>query len=458
MGALQKRTQRPESFRGTRVSLQVAAVVASGTLALATAVAERRYLSLSLNRPEVRTTLEHFGSSMEDSKTASSQGIIYGSRPGHMWDRVFSLFFTREARDGTRVGGDIIDPYLWGDTRYLLRGESHELAIFLLRQFLDTRADGEIHDLLRRAMFQRDLMAVADWLRPKGNSDDKARYELRNLIGDAIRRLALTSDAIRTLTTDPRAISVGTRTSSIPEQLTESVSNVRELFGPDSPWVCLGDRLGNPIAPTHLRYFDGRSLFYVCITTAQGRRSTLAYLSSLTKLLADSDTKVDVTPARSMMLVNMKAPVGLRTALVRTANVMDRDGNLINSGLVESAHIFSYVAGSDGVVVPAPDLFELRRVGLFAGRGRLVAVGYSQLGHSTFITNGPDPFDRTLSGDVRPGHRILEGCRRCHDLPGLQSVLTLSRERFASGHSLTLRSTALAEETLKQLAWLGSTR
>src|SRR6201987_4719556 len=121
---------------------------------------------------------------------------IYAPDPDQIWNRLFRLFYVRHARNGGQYGGDELDPYLWEETKYLLSGSSHDEALKLLDEFLQQHSDNLVRDPLRRAVFQRDLLGVYEWL--AGLSDERGPLhpELQKRIGEAIRRLALTANEI----------------------------------------------------------------------------------------------------------------------------------------------------------------------------------------------------------------------------------------------------------------------
>jgi len=89
---------------------------------------------------------------------------IYASDPDHIWNRLFRLFYVRHSLDGQRYGGDELDPYLWWQTKYLLSGSSNDEALTLLDEFLGQHSERAVTDPLKRALFQRDLLAIYDWL------------------------------------------------------------------------------------------------------------------------------------------------------------------------------------------------------------------------------------------------------------------------------------------------------
>ena len=104
------------------------------------------------------------GNAQSQSESGPPTRAIYASDPDHIWNRLFRLFYVRHASDGRQYGGDELDPYLWVDTQYLLSGSSHDEALKLLDEFLQQHSERLIADPLKRASFQRDLLAVNDWL------------------------------------------------------------------------------------------------------------------------------------------------------------------------------------------------------------------------------------------------------------------------------------------------------
>ncbi len=92
---------------------------------------------------------------------------IYHPDPQHLWNRLFQQLYRRTAQDAKEYGGDSLDPLLWPETTHLLEESTHEPAIQLLDVFLSTQGEELIADPLKRAMFQRDMWAVFDWLANK---------------------------------------------------------------------------------------------------------------------------------------------------------------------------------------------------------------------------------------------------------------------------------------------------
>jgi hypothetical protein len=100
---------------------------------------------------------------------------------------------------GRQYGGDELDPYLWWQTKYLLSGSSNDQALKLLDEFLGQRSERLVTDPLKRALFQRDLLAIYDWLSLPLDEQTEGRSELQKRVAEIIRRLALSEDQVREL-------------------------------------------------------------------------------------------------------------------------------------------------------------------------------------------------------------------------------------------------------------------
>jgi hypothetical protein len=98
---------------------------------------------------------------------------IYDANPQHPWNQLHAALFLRVGRDGREYGGDRVDPLLWVGSKYLLKGPAHDHAADLLRKFVDTHADRLIDDPLKRALLQRDLWTVFDWIEGQHTNFEK---------------------------------------------------------------------------------------------------------------------------------------------------------------------------------------------------------------------------------------------------------------------------------------------
>lgn len=136
---------------------------------------------------------------------------VYNPDPDHLWNRVFRQLYRRVASNGQEYGSDELDPLLWQDTTYLLDGVSHEQTVQVLDEFLSTHAENLIREPLKRAMFQRDLWAVFDWLASPAEPFRSQRQALEARLAQMIKRIALSKEEILSLPDNYR-LAVGSNT------------------------------------------------------------------------------------------------------------------------------------------------------------------------------------------------------------------------------------------------------
>jgi len=79
----------------------------------------------------------------------------YDDNGEHLWNRLHAALFVRVAADGREYGGDRVDPLLWIGSKYLLQGASHQKAIALLTEFVDTHGEKLIDNPLKRSRVSR---------------------------------------------------------------------------------------------------------------------------------------------------------------------------------------------------------------------------------------------------------------------------------------------------------------
>ncbi len=139
---------------------------------------------------------------------ASAQPVrlnLYHADPNHLWNRLHRHFHVRVGPDGQEHGLDSVDPLVWRETRYLLTGPSHEQAVRLLDEFLDSRGETLIADPVKRAVFQHDVWALFDWLAETSRILPEGRKALMPRLARILRRVALTRDQIERLPDTYRA-------------------------------------------------------------------------------------------------------------------------------------------------------------------------------------------------------------------------------------------------------------
>src|SRR5438067_6463314 len=118
----------------------------------------------------------------EKPAASTAATAVYNTDPDHIWNRLHRTLFVRATADGAEYGGDTLDPLLWANTNYLLVGDSHREALQLLDEFISQHAAALIKDPLKRAVLQRDLWAVFDWLLKRENAAaDSPRKEIHEL-------------------------------------------------------------------------------------------------------------------------------------------------------------------------------------------------------------------------------------------------------------------------------------
>ena len=338
----------------------------------------------------------------------------YDPDPDHIWNRVFRQFYSRTTANGKEYGLGELDPLLWPDTTYLLSGASHEQAIHILDEFLRTHAENLINDPLKRAMFQRDLWAVFDWLACQSDSYPSQRQALEMRLAQIIKRVALTQEQILSL---PDNYALAVQSHAFPEDY--QTDNLRaaslpyDLFKSDSAWVPMG-REGGPVAITHTNEFPffGRSVFLVFVRSPNGRKATLDFIHSL-----NTDSHPDFK-------------IGSEVALVRRMLLIDDQGDPVLSPLVETIQIRHF---SPAQVFHE---FELDRTRLLEGDVNTLTLKTDLF--MLFLSHG-DLFERDHGPKLRA--TIPDICKSCHlNIPGvldsgnmqhlLQSVLSYSRTNF----------------------------
>ena len=336
---------------------------------------------------------------------------IYNPDADHLWDRVFRQFYERTAKDGKEYGMDELDPLLWYDTTYLLDGNSHQQAIQILDEFLTTDAENLVLDPLKRAMFQRDLWAVFDWLAFQTEPYPSQREALETRLAKIIRQVALTKDEILSLQDNyTAAIESGVFPSDFRMDQPQEAFLPVDLFQPESSWIPLG-REGGPIAMSHISEFSffGRSVFLVFVRAPDGRNATLDFIQSLN------------TEPQSVQTI------GLDVALVRRMILIDDQGDLVLSPLTETVQIRHF--NPEQIFHE----FELSRKNLFAG-----SAGGLHLNKELFLLffSHGDVFEIRDIPELQAA--IPEICKACHfndpPLPNYgnsQSIISVSRSNFS---------------------------
>jgi len=388
--------------------------------------------NLPSKHPDITATAQVNEADLTEDKPAWS---VYDPDPDHLWNRLFHQLYRRTSADGNEYGEDELDPLLWFDTTYLLNGISHQQAIQVLDEYLSAHAENLIRDPLKRAMFQHDMWAVFDWLASQPEPYPSERQALAPRLAQIIRRVALSKAEILSLPDNyALAVEANTFPGDVPVDHPESAFLPSDIFQPDSAWILMG-REGGPIAMTHTESFPffGRSVFLVFVRSPNGRTATLDFINAL-----------NTDPSHALT-------IGLDVALVRRMLLIDDQGELVLSPLVETVQLRHFS--------PAQNFheFELNRARLFDGlAGGLVLNTDLFL---LFMSHG-DVFE--ISDLPALKTTIPHICKGCHfenpPLPNpgnTQSIISYARFNFPlpdNGKPI-LFATTWADEAQAVIEW-----
>jgi hypothetical protein len=395
----------------------------------------------------------------------SSERSMYHADPEHLWNRVHKAMFVRVGPDGRAYGQDRLEPLLWGRSKHLLEEKSNKRVVALLEEFLKKKCEKLVKDPLKRAVLQRDLWLVFNWLEgDHGKFSDPAfkpeevraaRDRLRRPLAAVIGRLALTPDQIKKLPDNyAAAVASAEFAKRFDPKRPDKPYLPADLFAADGPWVCVG-RPDGPIAPEHLRDTGTNvftnSAFLLFLRLPAGRAATVAYLKRLRAfdqplLVEAKDKKRSEKYSPNPKLPPF--PVGTEVALVRRALLIASRNRPTATTLTESVQLRIYrevpemtaqtviAAVNHGTAAnkraqswQSFHEFQLSRARLFAGQaGGLRAVGADELdfptpfnlvNHDVFENRDSDRRHRSFS--KRSQGLIMKGCFACHSLPGVCS-------------------------------------
>jgi len=357
------------------------------------------------------------------------------------------MFFVREDLPDTSRVPDALDPPLWLNTSYLLSSPSHERALAILDEFLKSHAEKLIPDPAKRAILTRDLWAVFDWTveresdRPDEPAYEKEKRELQSRLAEVMRRIALTSEEIRSLPPSyAQAVASGEFAKEYDPEHRDRPFLPPDLFAPRSSWVELFSQGAGfdsgQIAAQHANAFS-RSTFMVFLRLPGGRKATFDYIRSLWDFpqpwIPRPDDKRGEQTSINLQLPQF--PAGTQVALVRQLMLFDNGGELLGTPITESVQIRVYRR-----IEPARDSFHnleeqreasgqdfyefvLSRPQLFAGNGGgLRSVRRKEKEFGMFQFFGPDkgsPAQRVGLDRYAP---ILDECVECHRGTGINSV------------------------------------
>jgi len=364
----------------------------------------------------------------------------YDPDPRHLWNRLDDTLFTRTAPDGERFANTELDILYWDSTRHLLTSPSREQAIQVLDEFIRGRGERSIRDPVKRAILQRDLWALFDWSArdrswaEPGVSELQARADLQKRLVTVIKRLALPPDAI----------------DALPDNYAEAAARLEEqgipqgLFSPDGTWQLVGQSYG-PAANEHAIGFGGRSVFLVFVKFPGGRQPALEYLKTLREFSPALVFLTEMQPGGPQRVLRTNPatpqfPVGTQWALVRRLCLIDDQGEIHMTPLIESIQMRTYDAIPDDASLAR--IQNTQTVAEFQlDRGnmptlRVIEKGAREFQSVHFMSAGGDPLQMSAGDWAAQRDRLrgdtLRRCTACHQFRGILSVNTYSKFGLAA--------------------------
>jgi hypothetical protein len=401
-----------------------------------------------------------------DAQADPDKVDVYDADKDHLWNRLHAALYVRLTttrgpkeelvpQDRPELHAYGLDPFLWHQSRYLLTSPAHKPAVAVLDEFLDKRGEKLIKDPLKRALLQRDLWALFDsvlanptWFdymnydRTKKDPYKVERAELATRVLKVMERVALTREQIDALP-DNYAAAVAAKT--FPADFDAGKENKvflpPDLWQPQGSWVLLGDKLGRPLAQTHLEFFGGRSTFFVFLRLPEGRDATCESLGELRGWARDG-RKGDPP----------QLPYGTRVALARQMVLIDDKGEMRATHLTESVQIRAF-RGTDKGASAHPkasteNRFEvkLRRQDLLSGKaGGLYPVKDDESERALLLFMGHNAGE---GNEV-----VMTSCSSCHPGAGLESVNSFTRRFDQYSGKPDLMASTGSDEVLKSWGW-----
>jgi hypothetical protein len=370
---------------------------------------------------------------------ASSFATPYDDQPQHLWNRLHDVLFVREAPAGERFGSTELDILYWDTTQHLLTSPSREKANQVLDEFIRRHGERLVRDPMKRAILQRDLWQLFDWsanyerVPEAKTSQSQARAGLQGRLVTIIKRLALSAEAIDRLPDNSEEAEERLRESGFPQG----------LFKDDGPWLLVG-RSDGTSAPEHVVSFGGRSVFMVFVKFPGGRVPALAYLKRLREfqpaLIYTNETLLGQQTRQQGLRTNQSVPqfpAGTQWALVRRLCLVDDQGEIRASRLIESIQVRRYDAvpeiGSPlNLIQDAQTMTEFQLDRVHVPALRAVEPGERDFQFVHFRSIGVDLFEKLSAADwMRDRDKIrgetLSTCRQCHFARGILSVNAYSK-------------------------------
>jgi hypothetical protein len=380
---------------------------------------------------------------------APYKNTFFDPDPNHPWNQLYGMLFIRPGWNGKLYGLDEMDPLYWDSSRYLLEAPLHQKAVSVLDGFIQSDAARLIKNPLKRALLQHMLWALFDdWATHSIDSAsgqdqsifDAERRELQIRLVKIMKSVALTDDEIKAL---PNNYNLEVAAKSYATDFDPSHGEqpfLPDAFFANKDWVSLNSTNYDLLAPVHVQNVAGRSAFHVLISLPTGRADTLAYLKKLhdfqphwiydwskVELVIEPFEMKSEPPWANPELPQV--PPLTKFALVRTANLINGEGELRSSPLTESIQIRVILTirphhSSGGG--QSFNMFTLDQTKLMEGKGGLFAKGKSDVGFDMVFAGGRDFLQKRDERNENPEFHgesaRMTSCQNCHSAPGIFSM------------------------------------
>jgi hypothetical protein len=365
--------------------------------------------------------------------SAPDGNAIYDSNRTHLWNRLNETLFERTAPNGKHYGLNQLDILYWTSTTNLLSGPSHEQALAVLNKFINSHGEKLIQDPLKKALLQRDLWALFDWVAVKTPyyqaQFPKERRELESRLAVVIHRLALTTNEIASLP-DNYLLAEKNHLSDLP----------LGLFYTNGSWISVTVNNTERLVPAHDIYFGGRSVFTVWFRDADGHKAGLDYLkqtSSIKPMFVPS-TNPNFSDSVGLNPALPQFPTNSQWALARCMCVIDTEGRIQPTHIVESIQLRTYLRiGKFTGIFEVDETNPPQRFNEFQmtrdSQANLISLPQNGMDFVFvhFQSMGIDAFENRQVGkdyDVTEHQgRVLGTCVECHSASGIHSVNSFTR-------------------------------
>jgi len=406
--------------------------------------------------------------------SSERQATLYDENPDHLWNEMHAALWMRTAPDGTHHAEGTLDLPLFKSTRSILSGDSYQRVIDVLDAF-NQQSQEEIAEVspLERAWMQRELWAAFDWSTEAAKSFfaeeqhlNPAVRTMQTRLERAIRLLALTTEEIAELPS-PYSLTLASEDyATAPETLNElppyepSLPYLPNGLDPTtSRWAFVEPIETALPGDAHFRFFTSRSAFLVAVRLPKGEISTEAYLSELGSFrpawIPSEEESIGgpTLPHGGIheggMIPNPETPqfpAGTQWALIRKAMLINQEGRIVVSPLVESIQLRTYLTVEENGSNQALAEFLLSPGAYLSGGTPLVAQTGEEKLFVGFLQHDIDRFEKSekewsdyINYRKKPGL----SCYTCHSgwgIHGVNSRAQLFSPRLAEPVTLVSRT------------------